>query len=80
MYSIQQSNSISYEVQNGFIDNLLVSRRNPLTLRSDKHCNFSLKYPYISLHTGNKSTLPNQVEVILVQHQILITYLQGDVL
>ena len=80
MYSIQQSNSIPFEFQVGFIDNLLVNRRNPLTLRSDKHYNFSLKYPYISLHTGNKNTQTNQVEVFLIQHQILITYLQGDVL
>ena len=32
MYSIQQSNSIPYEVQVGFIDNLLVSRRNPTAI------------------------------------------------
>ena len=80
MYSIQQLNSIPFEFQVGFIDNLLVSRRNLLTPRSDKHCNFSLKYPYISLHTGNENTQTNQVEVFLIQHQILITNLQEDVL
>ena len=80
MYSIQQSNSIPFEVQVGFIENLLVSRRNPLTPRSDKHCNFSLKYLDINLHTGNENTQTNQVEVFLIQHQILITNLQEDVL
>ena len=35
MYSIQQSNSIPDEVQDGFIDHLLVSRLNPLTPRRD---------------------------------------------
>ena len=44
-------------------------------------CNFSLKYPYIILHTGNKNTQTNQAEVvILIQHQILATNLQEDVL
>ena len=80
MYSIQQLNSIPFDFQVGFIDNLLVSRRNLLTPRSDKHCNFSLEYPYISLHTGNENTQTNQVEVFLIQHQILITNLQEDVL
>ena len=74
------ANSIPYDVQDGFIDHLLVRRLNPLTHWSDKHCNFSLKYPYISLHTGNENTQTNQVEVFLIQHQILITNLQEDVL
>ena len=80
MYSIQQSKSIPFEVQVGFIENLLVSRRNPLTPRSDKHCNFSLKYLDFNLHTGNENTQTNQVEVFLIHHQILITNLQEDVL
>ena len=41
-------------------------------------CNFSLKYPYIILHTGNKNTQTNQAEVvILIQHQILANNLQA---
>ena len=37
-------------------------------------------YPYINLHTGDKNTQTNQVEVfILIQHQILVTNLQGGV-
>ena len=35
MYSIQQSNSIPDEVQDGFIHHLLVDRLNPLTPKSD---------------------------------------------
>ena len=44
MYSIQQSNNTPYDVQDGFIDHLLVSGPNPITPRSDKHvhCKFSL--------------------------------------
>ena len=43
--------------------------------------NVGLKYPNINLHTGNKNTQTNQVEVVIfIQHQILVTNLQGDVL
>ena len=44
-------------------------------------CNFSLQYPHIILYTGNENIQTNRVEVvILIQHQILVINLQGDVL
>ena len=43
-------------------------------------CNFSLQYPYIIQQIGNENAQTNQVEVILIYHQILVTNLQGNVL
>ena len=81
MYSIQQSKSMPYEVHDGFIHHLLVNRLKPFNSQKWLACNFSLKYPNINLHTGNKNTQTNQVEVVIfIQHQILVTNLQGDVL
>ena len=60
-----------------------MNRLNPLTPRSDLHVTSlsGLKYPNINLHTGNKNNQTNQVEVVIfIQHQILVTNLQGDVL
>ena len=43
-------------------------------------CNFSPKYPYIIKQTGNENTQTYQLVVIcLIKHQILVTYLQGNV-
>ena len=43
-------------------------------------CDFSLYYPYIIQQTRNENTQTYQVEVvILIEHQILVTYLQGNV-
>ena len=53
-----------------------------LTLNSQKWStwNFSPWYPYIIQQTANENIQSYQVEVILIQHQILITNLQGNVL
>ena len=50
---------------------------NPLTPRSDKN----VKSPYNIQQTGKENIKTYQVEVfILIQHQILTVYLQGNVL
>ena len=42
--------------------------------------NFSLRYPYVIQLTGNENTQTYQVEVIIMmQHKILVTNLQGNV-
>ena len=41
--------------------------------------NFSQQYPYIIQQTGNENTPTYQVEVVvLIQHQILVTNLNGN--
>ena len=56
-------------------------RANPFNSQNWLACNFSLQYPNIILHTGNENTQTNRVQVlILIQHQILVINLQGDVL
>ena len=56
-------------------------RANPFNSYKWLACNFSLQYPNIILHTGNENTQTNRVQVlILIQHQILVINLQGDVL
>ena len=43
-------------------------------------CDFSLQYQYIITQTGSENTQTYQVHnIILIEHQILITNLQGDV-
>ena len=43
-------------------------------------CSFSLEYPYIIQQTGSENTQTYQVQdIILIERQILITGLQGDV-
>ena len=51
---------------------------NPSTPRSDKH-GTSPKCPYIIQQTGITNTQNNLADVILIQHQILITNKQGNV-
>ena len=42
-------------------------------------CNFSLKYPFINYPTGYENIQTYQVKVVnLIQHQILVTNLQGN--
>ena len=56
-------------------------RVNPFNFHKWLACNFSLQYPNIILYTGNENTQTNRVEVvILIQHQILVINLHGDVL
>ena len=56
-------------------------RVNPVNSQKWLACIFSLQYPHIILYKGNENTQTNRVEVvILIQHQILVINLQGDVL
>ena len=53
---------------------------NPLTPRSDKHETSPYNIPYIIQQTGNENVQSYQVEAaILIEHQVLITNLQGNV-
>ena len=56
-------------------------RVNPFNSYKWLACNFSLQYPNIILYTGNENTQTNRVQVLIViQHQILVINLQGNVL
>ena len=56
-------------------------RVNPFNSYKWLACNFSLQYPNIILYTGNENTQTNRVQVLIViQHQILVIHLQGNVL